>query len=109
MAFGKNTKEYQTVKKNYPSLSNAMASVIEWACERLLAAGLITDGQKDAASNGLINAKNRASTVTGLLLNKVEQDTKYFQMLVDVLQQDLDTFGTVLKQMGVTVDDGEYN
>ena len=111
MASGKNTKEYQTVKKNYPSLSNAMASVtvIEWACERLLAAGLITDGQKDAASNGFINAKNRASTVTGLLLNKVEQDIKYFQMLVDVLQQDLDTFGTVLKQMGVTVDDGEYN
>ena len=113
MDFGKNTKEYQIVMKNYPNLSFAMASVIEWACERLLAAGLITDGQKDAASNEFINAKNRASTVTGLLLNKVEQDTKYFQMLVDVLQQDMDTFGIVLEQMCVTGTvasaDGEQN
>ena len=109
MSCGKNTKEYQTVKKSYPDLSDAIASVIEWASERLLAKDLITDGQKDAANNGFVSAKNRASTVTGLLLSKVEQDTKYFQMLVDVLQQDMDTFGTVLKQMGVTVDDGEYN
>ena len=109
MARGKNTKEYQTVKKSYPNLSDAIASVIEKACERLLAAGLINDGQRAAASNGFVDARNRASTVTGLLLNKVEQDTKYFQMLVDVLQQDMDTFGTVLEQMGITVnvDHGE--
>ena len=100
MPRGKNTKEYQTVKENYPDLSGAIANVIEWACERFLAKGLITDGQKDAASNGFISAKNRASTITGLLLNKVEQDTKYFQMLVDVLEQDMDTFGIVLEQMG---------
>ena len=93
--------------KNYPNLSDAIASNIEWTCERLLAADLITDGQRDAGRNGFVDAKNRASTVTGLLQNKVEQDTKYFQMLVDVLQQDLDTFGMVLKQMGVTVDDGD--
>ena len=107
MARGKNTKEYQTVKKSYPNLSDAIANVIEWACGRLLAKGLITDDQRAAASNGFVNAKSRASTITSLLLNKVEQDTKYFQMLVDVLQQDMDTFGTVLEQMGVTVDDGE--
>ena len=111
MPRGKNTKEYQTVKKSYPDLSDAIAGpeVIDWVCERLLAKGLITDGQRAAASNGFVTAKNRASTVTGLLLNKVEQDTKNFQMLVDVLQQDTDTFGTVLEQMGVTVrvDDGE--
>ena len=107
MPRGKNTKEYQTVKKSYPNLSDAIASVIEWACERLLAKGLITDSQRAAASNGFVDAKNRASTVTGLLLTKIEQDTKYFQMLVDVLQQDMDTFGTVLEQMGVPVDDGE--
>ena len=111
MPRGQNTKEYQTVKKSYPNLSDAIASVIEKACERLLAAGLITDGQKDAASNGYVDAKKRASTVTGLLLSKVEQDTKYFQMLVDVLQQDTVTFGIVLEQMGITgtVADGERN
>ena len=104
MPRGKNTHEYQTVKKSYPELSDAIAKVIEWVSERFLSKGLITDGQKDAAINGHVSAKNRASTVTSLLLSKVEQDTKYFQTLVGVLQQDMDTFGTVLEQMGV---DGE--
>ena len=104
MPRGKNTHEYRTVKKSYPDLSDAIAKVIEWASEKFLSEGLITDGQKDAAINGFVSAKNRASTVTGLLLSKVEQDTKYFQTLVSVLQQDVDTFGTVLEQMGV---DGE--
>ena len=105
MPRGKNTKEYQTVKKNFPNLSGAIAGVVNWVCERLLAEGLITDGQKAEASNGMIPANKRASDVTALLLNKVEQDAQNFQTLVGVLQQDMDTFGTVLKHMGVT--DGE--
>ena len=104
MPHGKNTREYQTVKKSYPELSDAIAKVIEWVSERLLSTGLITGSQKDAAINGFVSTRVRASTVTSLLLNKVEQDTKYFQTLVSMLQQDMDTFGTVLEQMGV---DGE--
>ena len=107
MPRGKNTDEYRKVKKSYPDLSNAIAKDIDSVSERLLSEGLITDGQKDAAISGHATAKNRASTVTGLLLSKVEQDTKYFQTIVSVLQQDTVTFGTVLEQMGVTIDDGE--
>ena len=102
MPYGKNTQEYRVVQKNYPKLSGAIAGVIDWVCERLLAEGLITDSQKAEASNGMISANKRASDVTALLLNKVEQDAQNFQTLIGVLQQDKDTFGTVLKHMGVT-------
>ena len=102
MPYGKNTEEYRIVQKNYPKLSNAIAGVIESVSEVLLAEGLITSGQKAEATNGMIAAKKRASDVTGLLLDKVEQDSKNFQTLIGVLQQDTDTFGTVLGHMGVT-------
>ena len=102
MPRGKNTQEYRMVKKNNPNVSDAIAGVIDWVCQRLLAEGLITDRQKTDACNGMISADNRASVVTGLLLKKVEQDAKNFQTLVGVLQQDMDTFGSVLKHMGVT-------
>ena len=104
MPRGMNTKEYQTVKKAFPSLSDAIArqGIIEWVCGRLFAEGLITDVQRAEASNKFVAAASRASTITGLLLNKVEQDAKYFQTIIGVLQQDTDTFGTVLKQMGIT-------
>ena len=102
MPHGKSTQEYQIVKENYPKTSDAIAGVIDWVCPRLLAEGLITHGQKIEACNGMIPAGKRASDVTDLLLNKVEQDAQNFQTLVGVLQQDMDTFGTVLKHMGIT-------
>ena len=102
MPRGKNTQEYRIVQKNYPDISDAIAGVIDWVCQRLLAEGLITGGQKAEACNGMISASKRASDVTGLLLKKVEQDAQNFQTLVGVLQQDMDTFGTVLKHMGVS-------
>ena len=106
MPHGRNTQEYRIVRKNYSYLSDVIAGVIDWVCERLLAEGLITDGQKAEASNSFIPAEKRALDVTGLLLNKIEQDVKNFKTFIEVLQQDLDTFGAVLGHMGVT--DSEY-
>ena len=107
MPRGKNTQEYRIVQKNYPNISDAIAGVIDWVCQRLLAEGLITDGQKAEACNGMIATSKRASYVTGLLLSKVEQDAQNFQILIGVLQQDMDTFGTVLKHMGRGVSEGK--
>ena len=108
MPHGRNTNEYRIVKKNYPYLSDAIAGVIGWVCPRFLAEGLITESQKAEACNDRNPANARASAVTGLLLNKVEQDAQNFQTLVGVLRQDVDTFGVVLRQMGVADTVGEY-
>ena len=107
MQHGKNTEEYQAIKNSLPYLSDAIAGIIDSSsmCEKLFASGLITSGQKADASIGMVGAKKRASDITTILLNKVDQDAKNFQMLVGVLQQYHDTFGTVLKHMSVT--DGE--
>ena len=107
MSYGRNTKEYQRVKTSFPNLSAALAmeGVIDLVCGRLVAKGLINNDQRRKASNGMIDANTRASDLTSLLLNKVEQNKKNFQTLVQVLQQDRDTFGPVLEHMGVT--DGE--
>ena len=74
-------------------------------CGDLLAEGLITNDQKDEARNDKISAKKRAADLVSLILNKVEQDTQNFKKLVVLLKQDLDTFDTVLKHMGIS--DGE--
>ena len=107
MPNGKNTHEYITLKANFSKLSAALAmkGVIDSVCGQLMDVGLINGDQRDEVSNGMIGAKTRASDLVSLLLNKVEQDTKYYKKLTGVLQQDRDIFGTVLEHMGVT--DGE--
>ena len=100
MAHGRNTNEYRIVKKNYPYLSDAISGVIGWVCPRFLAEDLITESQRAEACNDRNPANARASAVTGLLLNKVEQDAQNFQTLVGVLRQDMDTFRVVFKADG---------
>lgn len=91
------------LKKNFSKLSAALAmkGVIDSVCGQFMDEGLITSDQRDEVSNGMIGAKKRASDLASLLLNKVEQDTKNFQKLIGVLQEDPDTFGALLKHMGV--------
>ena len=108
MATGKNSPEYQKVKKSFPKLTKAISGVIGPTCDYLLAAGLITNGQKAKAKNGMIDANDRASELVSLILNKVEQDEKYFYTFVDVLKEDLDTFKTVLNHMGVSTGVGKF-
>ena len=109
MSSGTNTKEYRRVRENYPDLSDAIAGVIDWVCPRFVAKGLITEGQKDEACIDKNPANARASKVTGLLLNKVQQDVRNFQTLIGVLQNNKTAFGVVLRQLGAdtVVDDGE--
>ena len=108
MATGKNSPEYQKVKKSFPKLTKAIAVVIGPTCDYLLAAGLITNGQKAKAKNGMIDANDRASDLVSLILSKVEQDEKYFYTFVDVLKEDLDTFQTVLNHMGISTGSGKF-
>ena len=105
MPYGKNTPEYQTVKKYNPQISSAMMGVLDSVCEQLLAEGLITSDQNNEARNDKIGARKRAGDLVSWILNKMEQDSQNFQILVKVLQKDPDTFQTVLKHMGIS--DGE--
>ena len=104
MASGKNTPEYQKVKKSFPRLTAAIAGVIGQTCNYLLAAGLITNGQRERerARNGTVDASDRTSDIVSLILNKVEQDSRSLYKFVDVLKEDLDSFQTVLDHMGVS-------
>ena len=103
MPSGKNTQEYQKVKKSYAKISAAIAGVIDSTSNELLAVGLITNGQKAAAGNVMIAASNRASDLALLILNKVQEDSKNFYTFVEVLQGDLGSFQTVLDHMGVSI------
>ena len=102
MASGKNTEEYRKVKKSFAKISAAIAGVIGPTCNELLSVGLITNGQKEAARNGMIGASDRASDLVSLILNKVDQDSQNFYTFVEVLKGDLETFQTVLDHMGVS-------
>ena len=101
MSYGKNTDEYKTLKKNFSKLSATLAGVIDSVCGQLMDKGLITSDQRDEASNSMIGARKRASDLASLLLNKVEQDKKNSQKLIGVLKEDPETFGPLLKHMGV--------
>ena len=102
MSSGKNTQEYQKVKKSFPKIAAAIAGVIGPTSNELLAAGLITNGQKEKARNSTRDADDRASDLVSLILNKIEQDSQNFYAFVRVLKEDLDTFQTVLDHMGVS-------
>ena len=102
MASGQNTPEYQKVKKSFPKLTSAISRVIGPTCEQLLAAGLITDGQKAKAKNGMIDASDRASELVSLILAKVAEESRNFYTFVGVLKEDLDSFRVVLNHMGVS-------
>ena len=108
MATGKNSPEYQKVKESFPKLTKAISGVTRLTCDYLLAAGLITNGQWAKAKNGMIDANDRASDLVSLILNKVEQDEKYFYTFIDVLKEDLDTFQPVLNHMGVATGSGKF-
>ena len=102
MQSGKNTQEYQKVKKSFPKLTAAIAGVIGRISGELLAAGLITSGQKEKAGNSTRDASDRASDLVSLILSKIEQDSQNFYAFVDILKEDLDTFQPVLNHMGVS-------
>ena len=102
MSSGRNTQEYQKVKKSFPKIAAAIAGVIGPTSNELLAAGLITNGQKEKARNSTRDADDRASDLVSLILNKIEQDSQNFYAFVRVLKEDLDTFQTVLDHMGVS-------
>ena len=107
MPGGKNTHGYQTLKKNFAKLSKAMEADLKSVCDKLMAESLITSGQMDKVMNPRNDVGERASSLTSMLLNKVEQEENNFHKLIGVLREEPGMFETVLKSMGFAIADGK--
>lgn len=103
MSAGKNSPEYETLRKANAVLSIAIVSCIDTTnlCDKLVSAGLINDDQKRSVTNTQVTANTRTSNLLSMILTKVELDSKHFGEFVEVLQTDLSSFGDVLQVLDI--------
>ena len=95
---GKNTREYQRLRKCNAKLRRVFLDTIgDGICAELVSRGLINDDQ----SRRVRISSDGASDLVSLLLNRVDQDSKNFYKLIDVLEHDREptTYTTVLQDL----------
>ena len=93
---GKNTREYQRLRKCNAKLRRAFLDTIgDGICAELVSCGLISDDQ----SRRVRKSSDGASDLVSLLLNRVDQDSKKFYKLIDVLDREPTTYSTVLQDL----------
>ena len=91
------TPEYRTIVECTSSLTLAIKNHLADLSAQLLERHLITAAQESEMRNKMHSPESRAATLVELIRDRVEQNSKYYQIFIEALEADQLANGDILE------------